>query len=898
MGSAVPEEDTVEAVWEVMRSEESIYSEVKSDLVWYIDNECKKKINSGDYDATVAVQDVYRHFRDEHLTGDSDFVEDVLDSGRVIEETIDYDRERIARILFRRLLEELEDEGDIIYVYDRQRVRSYAAEVARYFSLVRQRVNGEMEYDFAPSLVKMVKMDVLRREQPKWGEEGVSKTRPLREIVAAVNDEEPGSEFRDTFPSRDGWVDSVEGAMETMNELFGALGFERFAKYQSRAIKKIYLDSVTEGEDDASHVVTASTGGGKTEAFLFPVLAYCLTAREAGIEGTKAVLTYPRQDLCDNQFERVVNYVRGINEILGEERNPYEESPVTVKISHSNTGDISMDCPYEGCGGEIEAEYNEETYDHDFVCGRDERHEIRFATTSREKPSDISISTPNSLHLRLMDKYGNQSLLSSSYPPKFVVLDEVHVYTEQDGMHVANLMRRLKRSMREVESGQDPVLVASSATIENAEDFTKRIFNTGEATEISPTEDEKEETDREYIVFVKSTDPRDVEIPVGDSVVKPREMWDDVERTTASNLSCMIQIAFCFYHTILKEEAGDREGLEVDKDKILGFVDSIDSVSRLGWNLDDAETQRRLFSLRRPDAFLSGEGDNPDCPKDRFRQGTDDGYDERAVCESLPPNKHLNECPVYEAGECWWTMDDEKDLREMEIAIHKSGSTQSPDGDNVEGDEWDMMISTSALEVGFDHPSIIGTFQYRAPMNVPGFVQRKGRGGRDTEDSPITVAVLGSSPTDSFYFHHSDHLSRPKDEHLTVPLDEENRFVRTEHITASVFDYINATTGEQVYEDADIERLSGILGRERADIEGWIKEAFDADDDEVEDAIGNLEGYVESLLSPAAPGLDDTISYIDLFHEAVNEGWGSGKHDRTERLLEEYREETNVGGNR
>ncbi|TKX51949.1 hypothetical protein EXE42_17475, partial [Halorubrum sp. SP3] len=103
-------------------------------------------------------------------------------------------------------------------------------------------------------------------------------------------------------------------------------------------------------------------------------------------------------------------------------------------------------------------------------------------------------------------------------------------------------------------------------------------------------------------------------------------------------------------------------------------------------------------------------------------------------------------------------------------------------------DEWDMMVTTSALEVGFDHPSIIGTFQYRAPMNIPGFVQRKGRGGRDPGDQPISVVVLGTFPEDSFYFHHEELLSNPSDEYLKISLDEDNEFVRTQHVVSAIFD--------------------------------------------------------------------------------------------------------------
>ena len=167
----------------------------------------------------------------------------------------------------------------------------------------------------------------------------------------------------------------------------------------------------------------------------------------------------------------------------------------------------------------------------------------------------------------------------------------------------------------------------------------------------------------------------------------------------------MIQTAFCFFHTMLKTS---------EKNRIIGFVDSIDIIKRLGEKLCDAERNRLLYQLRTPDARLETSR-NHQCP--------------HVECRSLPPNPYTNRCQTYLDGECWWVMQ-ETDDRPMNIQIHKSGTTQDCAGGQMESEEWDMMITTSALEVGFDHPSIIGTFQYMAPMNIPGFIQRIGRGGR------------------------------------------------------------------------------------------------------------------------------------------------------------------------
>jgi hypothetical protein len=617
---------------------------------------------------------------------------------------------------------------------------------------------------------------------------------------------------------------------------------------------------------------------------------YCHTAWKAGITGNKGILTYPRRDLCNNQFERLFDYVHTFNTQLDSETASLEDAPISIAIQHGGRKDVTVDCP--DCDGTLEPP---DDGDGQLSCSRNQAHTYSWATTERTASADIIITTQNSLHLRLMDRHGREAFWEQTHPPKFLVLDEVHVYTEQAGMHVANVARRFKQAVRHRSPTQQPTLVSSSATINEAEEFTRRIFGTDEATEITPAPDEKDKVGSEYILFVKATEPRDVTVPIGDAVFRPQEEWgEDIERTTASNLSCMIQIAFAFWHTTNKERGGTDKP---DKDKILGFVDSIDSVSRLGNYVEDAEQERELFKLRRPDAFLRGEGDNPDCPSEKFRSETDDQYDESAVCESLPPNKHLNECPVYEAGECWWTMKQNFELRPMNMAVQKSGRRQPPSGGSDPGDAWDQLIATSTLEVGFDHESIIGTFQYRAPMSVPSFLQRKGRGGRDADDRPVTVVVLGSNSTDSYYFHHSDYLSDPRDEHLQIPLDEENRYVRAEHMIAAIVDYFNVRDGidsEQIYRShanmygPNIEQLQNLIQERRDELADWLDNTFDPTAEEREQALDTLSSYLDSLDEPVAPGINET-PYWEFFGEMVAESGASGSNRTVDDLIQQLR---------
>ncbi|MDS0259966.1 DEAD/DEAH box helicase [Haloarcula sp. S1CR25-12] len=843
--------DVLEEVWSELPT--SFKRELEQRLLRRINERCKRQINAGDYDATVALQDLY-----------GDFVDSIADDNRFTDAVPrKVGEDHASRLVFQRLIDELEERNTILYVYDRQRVRSRVAEVTRYFALLRQRFVGE-DYEFTPSLTKMVKMDIQSREKPKWGEDGKRINSIVRDIYQDVRTSDPAAELADAFDTTGDWQDAVEEALTLVRELCHELGMTGLAKYQGRAFQRLYLQSVTDDNDGTARVITASTGGGKTEAFLFPLLTYALTAAQANLNGARALLAYPRTDLCDNQFERIVHYLYTISDLIeADDSTPFNELPFTVNLQHSSSDDVEIDCPE--CGGRMSAE-------DDFECSEDSDHVVDYVSTGNQSQADIFITTPDTLHRRLMDPYGQNQFWKRGHPPKFVVLDEVHVYTDQYGMHVANLMRRLKATMSAVADEQDPVLVASSATISNAEDFTKRIFEASDAEQIKPyskedleemddsrsedLEPELEEIGWEYLVFVKSTEPRTVQIPQGDDVFKPRSEWEEFDETNVTNLSTMIQVAFAFYHTILKERPEDDDA----KDKILGFVDSIDSVKRLGDYIQDAEgtddnDDAGLYSLRKPDAFLPDtEQTNPDCPKELFRGSA--ASHETAVCEPLPPNPELNPCPVYEAGECWWTLQDDF-LESMDVYLHKSGRTETPDGTGVNDDAWDMMVTTSALEVGFDHPSIIGTFQYRAPMNIPGFVQRKGRGGRDPGDQPISVVVLGTFPEDSFYFHHEELLSNPSDEYLKISLDEENEFVRTQHIVSAIFDYINVQhqdVSDEIYRRLEMPELINILETDREEIVAWLDGAFSSSDlDFLEGVLDDLTDYIHLTEMALAP---------------------------------------------
>jgi hypothetical protein len=162
----------------------------------------------------------------------------------------------------------------------------------------------------------------------------------------------------------------------------------------------------------------------------------------------------------------------------------------------------------------------------------------------------------------------------------------------------------------------------------------------------------------------------------------------------------------------------------------------------------------------------------------------------------------------------------------------------------------------------------------------------------------VTVVVLGSTSTDSFYFHHSENLSNPRDEHLEVPLDEKNQFVRAEHMTAAIFDYFSVhDTVDSTriyrgwnsnYEGPDFDYLEQELNRRRDDLREWLVSAFDAEESGVERVLDELDEYVDLLDEPIAPGQDET-AFWKAFSDAVREAKATGSSTHIDELADELR---------
>ena len=197
--------------------------------------------------------------------------------------------------------------------------------------------------------------------------------------------------------------------------------------HQERAARRIAGGQAT--------IVASSTGSGKTEAFLIPIIDYCL--RQRGAPGVKAVLMYPMNALANDQLKRLRTLLAGTGVTFGR-----------------YTGDTQAKEPR---GNERPPEAPAEE--------RLSRERIQ------EDPPDILLTNYAMLELLLVRREDHRIFRHNQM--RFLVLDEVHTYGGARGIEVACLIRRFKEHVGRARGGL--VCVGTSATVagEDAREVTE-----------------------------------------------------------------------------------------------------------------------------------------------------------------------------------------------------------------------------------------------------------------------------------------------------------------------------------------------------------------------------------------------------------------------------------------
>ena len=591
-------------------------------------------------------------------------------------------------------------------------------ETARILQNLRQRFEPDGR---ARPLVGRIRAEAVLRQRPRWDRDRSSLS-PEATDVAAL------------FPRID-----------------------KFSSFQVEGWQRV-LDTISHRE---SLIIVAPTGSGKTEVFLLPTIysiAQRLKARSKlrSKEAPHFVLLYPRVALLKDQLSRIFRYVfeaekeylrpstlfghlgqmeKGQGIVIGfqfngvfsdasdtrDNRDIFDEDGTFLLIDQCpicNTGHLRI--PSGRSQGGI-------TLLKCTSCPADFRTTISKKDHAKAQPH-ILVTTAESLD-RI---YLNPIPEFEEYLKRItgIIIDEVHMYYSLYGVHIYNLIRRIEA----LKEGESFAKIAASATVSNPESFAAKLFY-GRADRTVPV----------HRADLYTQDPAGLE------VIYFLQSPEESNRPGAA--PTLIQSTMALNHATLK-----------GTDRSLIFTESLDMAGRLETQIRDAETVRWNDLTRRRGLW-------------EFRTNLNVlSFDSRSCPHTTPA-----ECSaIYLQGECWRGILGEQNctrpiegLRERSLNIVQVSSQQ-------QNQFWigDVVVATSALEVGVDDERIKSTIHYLPPRTVFSFIQRRGRAGRRTGEISYTLMILGNTPSDHFYFFRRNRLINGRYE---LPLNPQNPVLRKMH---------------------------------------------------------------------------------------------------------------------
>ncbi len=627
------------------------------------------------------------------------------------------------------------------------RVRSRMGEIARELKHVKQRFRSD-DAGQRPYLVRSLKIELRDRAKPE---------RSIR-VAAALVEAEPHATYSQRLV--------LAGIGRMLCRDWGSNA--TLAAFQVEGLASIIAGWNGVGADTIA--IAADTGSGKTEAAALPLIVAAMADRLDGIQGTRAILAYPRVRLAANQAQRLAGYLAScatddrlptvtLGLQVADVPQTFEQIGERWAENWRPAGPNALTFPFFGCptcAGDLILNPGEGAEGADLL--RCINCDWRFAgwvgskQGLRERPPSLFLPTTDSLHQWMHNPdYGRIFGDDPDFaPPRAMLADEIHLYTHVHGAQVGLTLRRLAARVQSARNGKLPMLaIGMSATIGDPARAWGRLIGRQPVLVIKPGPGDSKPNPRgrEYFYFIQP----------------------EVESRGAdvAGASTTIQALMCLGHSVRR-----RTGIEGGF-RSLVFFDSIDKMRRLHSAFVDAEEGRELAAFR-----TAVYGDD---------------------ATGAPMTQCCGEavgCDRFADGECWWF--GAQDARQTSArGLLAAGEPvrvapmpiYSGTGGNVERmiKASDIVFATSSLEVGYDDPDITLVYQHYAPINLASFIQRKGRGGRGADDRPTTAITLSIySPRDSWWFRRPQDMVSPVG--FETPINPENAYVRRGQALSAMLD--------------------------------------------------------------------------------------------------------------
>ena len=633
--------------------------------------------------------------------------------------------------------------------------RSRFAEAIRLLALLRQRF-ALSDWQTALRLVSDIKIDIRRRQYPK------------RDLTH----DEVGEELRKLgAPST--YIEAIRRLLSN-----GSGSHIKLARFQKDAILQQYriLHPTNDATDrrDRALVIGAGTGSGKTKAFYIPAMA------EIGVTltteaYTRALAIYPRIELLKDQLSEAFLEARKLDEFLTQNKPRtitlgayYGETPYSAKYlaNHWEKAPArrrvdGWECPFFRCPRQ-ECEHNPLPlvwYKEDVEQENKENEAHRYGTHARLRcpecgfeikgnqllltreqlkrtPPDILFITTEMLN-RCMSRPAEHRLigidLANKPLPHMLLLDEIHTYEGLSGTHVAYLLRRWRYARRR--HHHEPLCcVGLSATLNNAEGFFAKL------TDIPAN-------------LVSYIHPEQVDMEEEGAEYNVALKGDPVSATTL--LSTSVQTVMLLARIL--DRSSDEPSHGAYGQKVFAFTDKLDVINRWFYIQRDAES-RGLSAHRKP-----------------IRNDT------REV-----------QLKKRQAGQDWQICEAIGHPLERPLRLDLTSSQNRGVNPNV-----NVVIATSALEVGFNDSTVGIVVQHKAPHSLASLLQRKGRAGRERKMRPWMVVVTSAYGRDRWAFQHAEHLFSPILNDLHLPI--ENYYVRKIQAVFAFMDWLSLELKNEPY---------------------------------------------------------------------------------------------------
>ena len=519
-------------------------------------------------------------------------------------------------------------------------------------------------------------------------------------------------------------------------------------------------------------LLSMPTGGGKTEAFMIPLLSHIYLKKQAGAPtGIKSVIIYPTNALANDQAFRFVEMLYSVNKKLSDS-GVRREDLITIGILSGDTPNKTHDLIQESlikicprCGKSDKWDRERAKNDGVLVCCNElENGEIcgtslDFCKLRKEdiiaSPPDILITNPDEI---------NFALQSPRYLPLFqtaiesIIFDEVHIYQGVFGCHIAHLLRRLEETMC-----SKPLYIGMSATIGNAKELAALLFD-------------EEKDDIKYIRNENNLYQTDQVVKTRlHALIRPylrgiRQTRDGQSRNKyVRTMTVALSISLFVAHLIA--DSHFRKSIvfanyRADADDLAGYL-----------------KEREAFDVRPYYQTILGKLEN----------GQALSIEECEICEFMHQWSDIllkeiqNVNTEMEVG--WNRGGLEKEERIRSIHRFTRNNIMSDNVDDAA--PIDVMVATKSLEVGIDIGDVTTVINSSAPFTVNEYVQRVGRGGRKKDSLALTIINPENAIDSHMRKHFSEYVVPTQESFEDAPIIINNSVIIERHVKARIADYWN-----------------------------------------------------------------------------------------------------------